>query len=116
MNRERRNKRHKQKRINAALRKRLFGHLVIAPCCYCRGVFLWEQLTIEHIIPLCLGGTNDDSNITLACVPCNKGRGKIAWRQKRHHEQYSPEHYQQNWEGALQNPQSPHLYYQGEGI
>jgi 5-methylcytosine-specific restriction endonuclease McrA len=38
-----------------------------------------KELTIEHITPLCLGGTNDESNITLACAPCNQTKGKEVW-------------------------------------
>ncbi|MDY6804813.1 MAG: HNH endonuclease [Cyanobacteriota bacterium] len=35
------------------------------------------QLTIDHIIPLALGGTNDISNLQTLCRPCNS--------QKKHH-------------------------------
>jgi len=38
-----------------------------------------KELTIEHIKPLCLGGTNDQSNITLACAPCNQTKGREVW-------------------------------------
>jgi 5-methylcytosine-specific restriction endonuclease McrA len=109
--RSRKKKRRKQKKINNRLKARLFGHLAIAPCYYCRRVFTYHDLTIEHITPLCLGGTNEPSNITLACAPYNHERGKIAWRQKQqspeflaikrerakqHYEQYSPEYRSQN--------------------
>ncbi len=30
-----------------------------------------EQLTIDHIIPLSEGGTNDDHNLRTLCYPCN---------------------------------------------
>lgn len=79
----RRKERKKQGRINNGLKHRLFGHLFVAPCCYCRSVFLMEELTIEHLIPFCLGGTNDPSNIALACEPCNKERGRLSWQQKK---------------------------------
>ena len=35
------------------------------------------QLTIDHIIPLALGGTNDISNLQTLCNTCNS--------QKKHH-------------------------------
>ena len=120
--RERRKKRKKQKKTNTRLKKRLFGHLAIAPCYYCHKIFIYDDLTVEHIVPLCLGGTNEDSNITLACAPCNHERGKIAWRQKQtspeyvankrqraqeHYEQYSPEYLKQNRDGSIQDPQPP---------
>lgn len=90
---KRKHKRKKQKRINGRLKKNLFGHLVICPCCYCKSVFLYVHLTIEHIVPLCLGGTNESSNIALACAPCNHKRGKEAWSKKQesnkiYYEQY----------------------------
>ena len=113
----RKKRRKKQKKINTRLKARLFGHIAIAPCYYCRRVFTYHDLTIEHIIPLCQGGTNDSSNITLACAPCNHERGRVVWRQKQysseylafrqerakqHYEQYSPEYHRQNGEGSIQ--------------
>ncbi len=103
---ERKRKRYKQKKLNGKLKKRLFGHLFMAPCCYCKKVFLFTELTIEHIIPLCLSGTNDPCNIALACQPCNNERGKEAWFHKRqinkqYHEQYYSEHRKQNRESAI---------------
>lgn len=77
------------------------------PCHWCRLVFLVDQLTVEHIVPLSSGGTNQDNNITLACAPCNHRHGKESWARKQcspehvarkrqlareHYEQYSPKH------------------------
>jgi len=42
-----------------------------------------DELTIEHIIPRSLGGTNDDANIALACPPCNQKKGREAWFLKK---------------------------------
>ena len=82
-----------QNKINNKLRKRLFGHLLFAPCYYCKFVFLVEDLTIEHIQALCLGGSNDPANITLACRPCNHQKGREAWFQRlKYHEQYPSQH------------------------
>jgi 5-methylcytosine-specific restriction endonuclease McrA len=61
----------------------MFGHLDSAQCCYCHNTFDMEQLTIEHIVPLCLGGTSNPDNITLACKTCNQERGKEAWEKAR---------------------------------
>lgn len=106
--------RRKQGKINAALKKRLFGHLFMAPCRYCLQVFMLNELTIEHIRPLSLGGTNEDSNIGIACPPCNNLRGRLSWiyklgsvKQSRTHEQHSSQHHGENREGALQGAQSP---------
>ena len=90
-------KRHKQARVNTQLKRKLFGDLSISSCFYCLKVFLADQLTIEHIVPLCLGGGNESGNIALACAPCNQKQGKEAWFQKRkinkkYYEQYSSQH------------------------
>lgn len=34
-----------------------------------------EKATLEHIVPLSRGGTNDLVNLTLACGRCNSSRG-----------------------------------------
>ncbi len=80
---DRRKWRKKQLRINASIKNRLFGHLFMAPCCYCKFVFLVKNLTIEHLVPHTLGGGNDDDNIALACAPCNKQKGQEAWSLKK---------------------------------
>lgn len=114
----RRVQRLKQKKTNAKLKKKLFGHLFFAPCCYCRYIFLWADLTIEHLTPLSLGGTNDHSNIALACEPCNKNRGREALQykkllNKKYHEEYYAKYHQQNRQGTLQEPFAPNLHCEG---
>lgn len=78
-----RKRKKKQQRINATLKRRLYKDIFVAPCCYCRVVFLIDELTIEHKTPRCLGGTNNDDNIDLACPACNHERGHIAWLSRR---------------------------------
>lgn len=75
--------RKKQQRLNLQLKKKLFGNIFIFPCYYCRRVFIIDQLTIEHLQPLSMEGTNDASNIALACAPCNQERGRESWFLKR---------------------------------
>lgn len=79
----RRKRRKDQLKINRALKKNLFKGVIISPCCYCKGVFTIEQLTIEHVIPLSFGGTNDKANIKLACLACNQAKGRESWFLKR---------------------------------
>lgn len=45
-------------------------------CYYCKYMFLTKELTVEHITPKFLGGTNDWSNLTLSCRACNQKHGK----------------------------------------
>lgn len=94
---ERKKLRKKRLSINSKLKKRLFRDIFISPCHYCRKVFLINQLTIEHLNPLCLGGDNSDTNIALACAPCNHQKGREAWFAKRRlmkdrYEQHSDQH------------------------
>ena len=44
-------------------------------CCWCNGHLTIESATIEHIIPLSRGGTNELRNLDMACIPCNTARG-----------------------------------------
>lgn len=106
LEKERRIRRKKQRKINAKL-KRQYNHLFMTPCCYCKAVFMVTDLTVEHIVPLCLGGTNEAANITLACASCNQNKGREAWAQKiesnkKYHEQYYSQYRIKNREDPLQ--------------
>src|SRR5580692_1903499 len=104
----RRKKRQKQRSKSYKLRKKLIKDLYLAPCYYCKKAFLVDDLTLEHIIPLCLSGTNDISNLTLACRPCNHSRGRDAWFHRRklnkeYYAQHYPQYRNENRSCSLQN-------------
>lgn len=40
-------------------------------CLYCPVVFGVVKATVEHLIPVCRGGTNDEANIAASCKSCN---------------------------------------------
>ena len=42
-------------------------------CEYCESSI--EEYELEHIIPLCLSGTNDLENLAISCSKCNRGQG-----------------------------------------
>lgn len=42
-------------------------------CTYCADTD--GPFDFDHILPVIAGGTNDPSNITLACIPCNRSKG-----------------------------------------
>ena len=44
-------------------------------CKHCNKVFHISLLSIDHIIPITLGGSNDISNLQPLCLPCNKRKG-----------------------------------------
>lgn len=43
-------------------------------CEYCHTVETWQliEFTIDHVIPLSLGGSDDPGNLALACFHCNR--------------------------------------------
>lgn len=64
----------KQKRL---LKRRLMG---CDPYCFwCREQLTSRTATLDHVLPISVGGTHEDHNIVLACGPCNKIKGSIYW-------------------------------------
>ena len=49
------------------VRKRLNGE-----CLYCGQSSLF--LTVDHIIPVCMGGTTTESNLAPCCLDCNRSK------------------------------------------
>lgn len=59
-------------RFSAAVKARL--RATASDCCgYCLSpqALIWDELEIEHIVPTVRGGTDDESNLWLACAGCN---------------------------------------------
>ncbi len=50
-------------------------------CRYCGKKSPQVILEVDHIIPICDGGTDDRINLTTACWDCNRGKGGIALAQ-----------------------------------
>lgn len=44
-------------------------------CRYCRSVD--NPLTIDHVIPVALGGTDEPTNLVAACKDCNAGKSSV---------------------------------------
>lgn len=47
----------------------------VARCTYCNATEV--DLVWEHVVPLARGGSDEDGNITIACVPCNRAKGTM---------------------------------------
>lgn len=61
-------------RVQALRKKAASVHAADGGCVYCGSS---EDLTLDHILPLRLGGTNDDNNLASACRSCNsRKRGR----------------------------------------
>lgn len=59
-------KRSKKKQLEAK-----FGSY----CYWCRRYFPINELTIDHLIPKSLGGSDSIENLRLSCKNCNQERG-----------------------------------------
>lgn len=59
----------------AARRHAVLGHY--GPCVDCHR---WDDLTLDHVIPLILGGRNHPSNWVVRCRSCNSKKGAKAER------------------------------------
>ena len=41
-------------------------------CAICGKPVMYKKMTIDHIVPISQGGTNDFGNLQLACHSCNR--------------------------------------------
>lgn len=51
-------------------------------CAYCPAL----AATVDHVVPLCMGGTNYEGNLAPACRRCNSSKSGlllVAWRYRR---------------------------------
>lgn len=46
-------------------------------CHYCGGTPPDVRLTVDHVVPVTLGGSDDPSNLIAACVDCNAGKSSV---------------------------------------
>lgn len=66
-------------RIRRAVLKR-DGHT----CFYCGASGDTVLMTVDHIIPVSAGGTDDDGNLVACCSPCNTQKGATLLRELWH--------------------------------
>lgn len=45
-------------------------------CFYCGASGKDTRITVDHVIPMSRGGTNEESNLVAACADCNAGKGR----------------------------------------
>lgn len=46
-------------------------------CRYCGAKAPDVRLTVDHVLPVSLGGTDDAANLVTACVSCNSGKASV---------------------------------------
>lgn len=44
-------------------------------CQYCGVKLEWKNITVDHVVPRCMGGQTSWSNCVVACKPCNHKKG-----------------------------------------
>ncbi len=74
----RENRRARERAASGRMSPGIIGKLFFAQqgkCAACRVIFK-GRMELDHILPLSLGGSNDDSNIQLLCRTCNRSKGK----------------------------------------
>lgn len=48
------------------------------PVCYfCKETIPKKKTTVEHLLPRSRGGTNEESNLAIACAPCNSDKDNM---------------------------------------
>ncbi|MEY8688397.1 MAG: HNH endonuclease [Leptothrix sp. (in: b-proteobacteria)] len=57
----------------------LFDRARVKPCHYCHKLLQRHEATLDHVTPWSEGGSNDSSNLVLACNPCNQRRGSMSY-------------------------------------
>ncbi len=51
-------------------------------CCYCGSTIEdGTRLTLDHIKPYSMGGSNEPTNLVTCCHRCNSSRGNRSWTQ-----------------------------------
>jgi len=51
-------------------------------CLYCGKAAPSVMLHVDHVLPVCEGGTNDPANLVTACQDCNLGKSGVLLSQK----------------------------------
>lgn len=65
----------KHKRLNNGKKHIMFNRLVSRDGRKCISCGALDDLTIDHKLALCLGGTNNIKNLQLLCGECNRRKG-----------------------------------------
>ena len=63
-----------RRKIPKQERRRIFAKTK-GRCAYCGTDLHGEKWTVDHIVPLANGGTNDECNMFAACKSCNHRKG-----------------------------------------
>lgn len=67
---------NQRKNIGKRLRFSIFARDSFT-CRYCGRQSDQVTLQVDHVVPVCEGGTNDETNLVTACIDCNQGKSGI---------------------------------------
>jgi 5-methylcytosine-specific restriction endonuclease McrA len=67
--------------------------LAAKECHWCKCPLTFEQTTIDHVVPMNLGGDHLRENVVVACLSCNSRRGSSAKKKKGNND---AEHHEEN--------------------
>ena len=76
---------HKKRGVSGKIPKYIYARLFAEQMgvCVCCGDMLGDDYHLDHIMPIALGGTNDESNLQLLKADCNMRKGAMhpdEWR------------------------------------
>lgn len=63
-----------RKTLSRSIRERVIARDGLT-CAYCRSVLDPEDVTIDHVVPVVRGGTDELTNLAISCRPCNSKKG-----------------------------------------
>jgi 5-methylcytosine-specific restriction endonuclease McrA len=69
-----------QKNQNSETRRRariLAGVDGVVTCTYCADSKSSREMTIDHVVPISMGGERSAANVVACCHPCNQAKGNI---------------------------------------
>lgn len=69
--REEKAKQSKRKNFSQSKRKMIYNR-ADGRCQLCGRKILYEEMTVDHIVPLAMNGSNSDENLQCACKSCNR--------------------------------------------
>ena len=67
--------RNTQKKRSRSKKRRLLHEQQNGMCKYCEQEVTLAEATLDHVRPRSMGGTNELSNLVLACPTCNVAKG-----------------------------------------
>ena len=69
-------KKIQRKQYSRDVRKLIYSH-ADGRCALCGNPIAFEEMTLDHIVPLAMGGADEVENLQCSCKACNQFKGSI---------------------------------------